>query len=143
MNQATRNAAIRAKEAELAQAKKELEAIMAKLRMEAEKLVKAVLAQYASLAPIDKTMNRTDCVSAVMDHLIAAKDIAIHPQVCNLMTGTGFDASMISFKESAAGRMGFCDGIPLLKFVGFLHSDAPDLQAASVPADIHTDCAMH
>lgn len=101
------------------------------------------LAMYSSSAPVTPKMSREEARQEMMSHLLSAKEIPIHKVVCRHLVTVGFPESAITYREEKGERLGFVAGIPLLKFVGLVHEDAPTLDEIEPFLEMGEDATMH
>lgn len=78
-----------------------------------------------------------------MSFLLGARGIPVIPQLCELMVECGFDPAHITYSKVSGIEAGLVDGIPLLKFVGFLHEDAPSLDEIEQAMMLEESTTVH
>ena len=81
--------------------------------------------------------------AVVMDHLLSALAIPLLPELCTLMVRVGFDESLLSYGDVDGIRMGYADGFPLMKFVGFLDEDEQMVQDAQQNTPPESNPTLH
>lgn len=122
-------------EKELAEARRELAKVQEALRQKTIEAVQGVLSNAARNAPIKPEMPPLVARSALMDHLLMAEAIALPDGLGPLLVECGFDASLVV--------AGCASGIDLLKFVGFVKPNAPNLQEAQLDMALNEDSTQH
>jgi len=89
-------------------------------------------------------MSEQEAREAIQGHLIGHQAVPIHLTVCQwLASQMDFDASLITHGEYKGIPVGFIPGLPLLKFVGFIHPDAPTLEEASLLMELNENDTKH
>lgn len=137
-------ARLAANEKELRESEEKLVEITARLRAEVVEIIKKSLAVAAGQAPINESMSQEAARNVVMDYLIDTQRVPVHPLVCKMLTEKlDFDASLIAQGEFGGVEVGFIPGLPLLKFVGFVHFDAPTLQEAAALMSLEDGATKH
>lgn len=138
-----RAAKIAEKEMELAEAKQELAEALQKANEIAQREALRVLKNHALGAPVTPSMTSEEARETVMAHLIEALEIPLHPGICKVLVSGGFDESHITQGKLNGTAVGYAAGVPLLKFVGFLHDDAPTIQEAALLMSIGDGDTKH
>lgn len=114
------------------------------VRRVAVDVLKEVLKRFANGAPVTPTMSPDEARECVMAYLIEATAVPMLPAICHLLMMAGFDTSVISYHDIPGGaRVGLAEGVPLLKFAGFLHEGAPTVAQAAMLMSIEEDATKH
>lgn len=111
----------------------------------ADEMVKEAFKLYVESKGAGRSMiSKEEARDEVMETLYAAEKIILLPVVCALLLRLGFDPSRISYGFTAGGvRFGWSDGVSLLKFVGFLHEDAPSADEARMLMSLGDNATQH
>ncbi|MBK1679751.1 hypothetical protein [Rhodocyclus tenuis] len=111
----------------------------------AAEMVKEAFKLYVESKGVGQSvLNEEDARDEVLEALYTAEKIILLPMICDVLVRVGFDPSRIFYGFTAGGvRFGWADGVSLLKFVGFLHEDAPSADEARMLISLGDNATQH
>lgn len=85
--------------------------------------VKLAIAQFVRDAPISASRSEAMASADVLDYLRGARAIPLQLELCTLMARVGFDKALFTYGNAEYARVGYAEGVWLLKFIGLTEKE--------------------